>query len=256
MSFARLMRNGSVAAAAALVVATTMLSTAPAAAKTTSASVLSCLRHTEVKPADYVVTCANANTSWKHVTWSTWGSATATGRGDVYQNNCQPDCASGHFHTYAAKVVLSKIVANPKYGPIYSEATISYVVAGAKTSQTLSLRSGLHLATPKPARGDYIFPVGVSCELDYTPPSFEQVYCGRFKPPASVTMKPSGAAKRCSGDKCLGNPGEGSPTLAYGKSVSIGPFRCLSSSSGVVCTATTGRGFVFSRSSITKLSGY
>jgi len=47
----------------------------------------------------------------------------------------------------------------------------------------------------------------------------------------------------------MGNPPPGIPTLAYGQTMSMGPFKCLSEESGVTCTAA-GRGFTISRSGI------
>lgn len=63
----------------------------------------------------------------------------------------------------------------------------------------------------------------------------------------SVTMHPDGTFASCLHDGCLGNPGENTPTLPYGDSATIGPFTCVSRTSGVTCTATaSGRGFIIS----------
>ena len=79
----------------------------PAPAAEAVPRVLSCLAVPEVRPANYLMSCADANASWKKVRWANWGPKTALGTGDLYQNDCQPNCVSGRFHTYAAKVVLS-----------------------------------------------------------------------------------------------------------------------------------------------------
>jgi hypothetical protein len=52
------------------------------------------------------------------------------------------------------------------------------------------------------------------------------------------------------------NAGENTPTLHYGQVDAIGPFRCLSSRAGVICTVTNGLGFVISKASLTRVKGY
>ena len=96
----------------------------------------------------------------------------------------------------------------------------------------------------------------ISCEIDYqrgadTP---DMAYC-QITPPQllqpSVHMDPTEAFAVCTGETCLGNPGLGQATLAYGQTAGIGPFSCLSEVSGVTCTVTSGRGFTISSSGIT-----
>ncbi len=101
--------------------------------------VLPCIGLPEVRPANYLMSCADANASWKKVKWANWGGPTALGTGDLYQNDCQPNCVSGHFRTYPAKVVLSDVTQTKKYGPLYSEATFSYSMKGKHESETFGL---------------------------------------------------------------------------------------------------------------------
>jgi hypothetical protein len=59
------------------------------------------------------------------------------------------------------------------------------------------------------------------------------------------------AANRCN----LGNPGEGTPTLAYGRQLTVGRFRCESMQIGVRCTVIrSGRGFLINRDGVTRIS--
>jgi hypothetical protein len=101
--------------------------------------VLPCLGLPQVRPANYLMSCADANASWKKVKWASWGAKTALGTGDLYQNDCQPNCVSGQFHTYLAKLVLSDVKQTKKYGPLYSQATFSYSVKGKHMSETFGL---------------------------------------------------------------------------------------------------------------------
>lgn len=75
------------------------------------------------------------------------------------------------------------------------------------------------------------------------------VYCQTDSPPQSATLNNDGTFKSCTGVSCLGNAAQGIPTLAYGQSMAVGQFKCLSEESGVTCT-TGGRGFTISRSGV------
>lgn len=61
-----------------------------------------------------------------------------------------------------------------------------------------------------------------------------------------------GTRNRCN----LGNPGEGTPTLSYGKQITVGRFRCLSLQIGVRCTVIrSGKGFLISRAGVRRVGG-
>jgi hypothetical protein len=97
--------------------------------------------------------------------------------------------------------------------------------------------------------GEFLSPSGnISCEVSLT-----SVYCQTGAPARSVTMSATGTYKTCSGVMCLGNPGQDTPTLAYGTATGVGPFLCQSAAAGVTCT-TGGKGFRISTSGITAAS--
>ena len=75
-------------------------------------------------------------------------------------------------------------------------------------------------------------------------------YCQTTTPALSVTMNAAGRYTVCTGQQCLANAGDGTPTLFYGMETGVGPFRCESARTGVTCTAD-GRGFLISASGIT-----
>jgi hypothetical protein len=82
------------------------------------------------------------------------------------------------------------------------------------------------------------------------------VECWTFRPPQKVWLYASGRLRICRGSEArckLGNIGE-EPTLAYGRQITVGRFRCLSLKSGVRCTVTRSRkGFLISRSGVTRV---
>ncbi|HJP76169.1 MAG TPA: hypothetical protein VJ914_18005 [Pseudonocardiaceae bacterium] len=80
----------------------------------------------------------------------------------------------------------------------------------------------------------------------------DSTYCQTWTPPQSVTLSTNGTYTVCTGNDCLGNPGENTPVLAYGDSTVVGPFTCASTTSGVTCTVA-GTGFRISRSGVAKV---
>ena len=104
------------------------------------------------------------------------------------------------------------------------------------------------------AGGEFLSPSGnISCEVDYQLADLTKAYCQTATPARSVSMGASGAYTTCTGQQCLGNPGTGTPTLAYGTATGAGPFRCESAATGVTCLAN-GKGFRISTSGIVPVS--
>ncbi len=99
--------------------------------------------------------------------------------------------------------------------------------------------------------------MNISCEIDYvtTGTPTESVLCETFSPAQSVVMSADGSLKTCYGEQCGSNPGLDTPTLAYGDSTGVGPFRCTSTAAAMVCTVTGGQGFDISRSGIMPIGG-
>jgi len=105
------------------------------------------------------------------------------------------------------------------------------------------------------AGGEFLSPTGnISCEVDWHRAGLTHVYCQTGTPARSVTMGATGTYTTCTGQQCLGNAGDGTPTLAYGTATGAGPFRCTSAATGVTCVAD-GKGFQISTAGVTPASG-
>jgi hypothetical protein len=92
----------------------------------------------------------------------------------------------------------------------------------------------------------------IDCEIDTGDPArVDSVYCKTIEPARSVTLDDSGSVRTCAGETCLGDAAENTPTLEYGQTVTLGPFRCLSEKTGMTCTTAAGRGFLVSTAGIT-----
>ncbi len=80
----------------------------PALASADARRVVGNCTKSQVRPASIIIFCADANASLIHLHWSNFGGPTATGAGRYAANDCKPNCAAGHVHSYAVVVVLSK----------------------------------------------------------------------------------------------------------------------------------------------------
>jgi hypothetical protein len=61
----------------------------------------------EHKPASLLMS-GDGSLYAQHITWSGWGTATATGRGTAEANNCQPDCAGGTYSAHPVTITLTR----------------------------------------------------------------------------------------------------------------------------------------------------
>ncbi len=103
--------------------------------------------------------------------------------------------------------------------------------------------------------GEFLSPSGnISCEVNYQRSGLTSAFCQTNTPPRSATLGADGTYTTCTGMQCLGNPGLTTPTLAYGTTTGVGPYRCSSAASGVTCTAD-GKGFRISTAGIAAVTG-
>jgi hypothetical protein len=88
-----------------------------------------CLGKPQVRPASVVLACADANFGVRRLRWTDWGSSFATATGVAYANDCTPNCAAGHMHTYDAVLVASGTQRCPDGKTAYSRVAIAFVGA-------------------------------------------------------------------------------------------------------------------------------
>jgi hypothetical protein len=105
---------------------------APAAQRSTALTVVfDCPgQHAMVRPTSFVLACADGNSAFEKLAWSTWAPGLASAKGTLVQNDCTPYCAAGHFHRYPALVVLwgSKAVGSGEHA--YAKLTL--ILTGAR----------------------------------------------------------------------------------------------------------------------------
>ena len=68
------------------------------------------------KPELIIITCADGGRYVEEIQWSTWGKDSATGRGTLSENLCEPSCAEGQRDEVLVNLRLSNLTEhNEKY---------------------------------------------------------------------------------------------------------------------------------------------
>lgn len=83
------------------------LPTPASSARPSLTVIVNCRGAHQVRPASFLLACADGNAYLSGLRWSTWGtSPRATGTWRI--NDCTPICATGTFHSFPARVTLSR----------------------------------------------------------------------------------------------------------------------------------------------------
>jgi hypothetical protein len=88
------------------------------------------------RPHGITMTCADGNALLRRAHWKWWGQESAGGTGTFVANDCQPNCASGHFHRYPVTDRLHGVVHH-----MFGRLTLHLVhpVKGMKRTLTFQL---------------------------------------------------------------------------------------------------------------------
>ena len=78
----------------------------PVASAAASPVWFNCLGRGQVKPADYILTCADAGSVLDHLVWTRWTAQQAVATGVHELNNAIPNRAEGKFIDYPAVATL------------------------------------------------------------------------------------------------------------------------------------------------------
>ena len=63
-------------------------------------------RAPRTRPGQYILACADGGAYLASLHWATWGSSAAFADGISTFNDCVPNCAAGHGHSFPVLVVL------------------------------------------------------------------------------------------------------------------------------------------------------
>lgn len=89
---------------------------------------IDCDHQTVVRPASFVLTCADANSSLEPARWTVWGGSTARGSGSYVENDCKPNCAAGTFRDYDVEFTADRLAEADGTGH-YRRITVHFVKA-------------------------------------------------------------------------------------------------------------------------------
>jgi hypothetical protein len=138
-----------------------------------------------------------------------------------------------------------------------STGTTTTTSGPATTSTTGSATTTTATLVPQTASAtEFYAPSGnLECEIDnqFGQGALTQVMCLTETPAQSATLGADSSLRKCTGQMCLANAGLNTPQLPYGTSITLGPFTCLSMTTGMQCTLGNGNGFILARSGVTPL---
>jgi len=78
-----------------------------------------------VEPTTIFIACADAGIGVRDLTWNSWSAAGASGSGELWENDCTPDCAAGVVKDYPAAISLSG-VQDSVDGPAFTALVATY----------------------------------------------------------------------------------------------------------------------------------
>ena len=85
---------------------------------------------TLTRPTTLTLTCGDGNTVLKAMSWSSFGGASAVGKGTFITNTCNPNCASGKDVSYPAQVTATSPKKCKGGVSVYSKIALTF--SGAK----------------------------------------------------------------------------------------------------------------------------
>ena len=128
-----------------------LLAVAVVASASGAARVVGNCLHSQVRPSSVILACADANASFTHLHWSSFGGSSAHATGDYVANDCTPTCVAGHVHSYPVTITFSA----PKGCP---DGFADYRVALA-TYNSSKRPSGAQGAAGKPGKMELFCPL-------------------------------------------------------------------------------------------------
>jgi len=108
--------------------ATSASASAPSSHTVKTKVVINCLNKPQVKPHDFVLACADGNSTLTRLSWTSWTTKLASASGTLVQNDCLPSCVGGHFHSYPTLIVLWGS-AQYRHGHRYTKLTVIFTGA-------------------------------------------------------------------------------------------------------------------------------
>jgi hypothetical protein len=78
------------------------------------------------RPSAITLACGDDGIGVENLTWTSWAGSAAAGRGSLWENLCQPNCATGKVTTYPVAVTLA-VVKTSSQGPWFSHLMVAWL---------------------------------------------------------------------------------------------------------------------------------
>ena len=114
--------------------------------------VINCSFKPQVRPSDFILTCADAGDVLADLHWVSWGSTAAFATGIEQINDCTPDCAAGKFINYPVLVNLWRPEPLPGHPGTYYFSRVTRVYTNNRPP--LYFCNGTHTCYPQTATFD------------------------------------------------------------------------------------------------------
>jgi hypothetical protein len=113
-----------------------LTSAGSASRATTTIGLPDCLGKPRVKPTSVLLACGDGSFRVTKLAWTGWGQTFAAGRGTGFVNDCKPNCAAGHFHSYP--VILLATGRQRCHGnPAYNSITYAFITQAPYPAKTV-----------------------------------------------------------------------------------------------------------------------
>ena len=100
-------------------------------------------------PRIITITCDDAGIGLRSQHWTSWTPEMATAYGTFWENNCKPNCASGHIYYYPARTVLWGSAAVKGHPGLRSYTRITVIFIG-KVRPPVYVRRNGRIVTTRP----------------------------------------------------------------------------------------------------------
>lgn len=95
--------------------------------------VLDCAMHTQTRPGQYTLACADGNAELAKLHWATWGPSAAFADGISTFNDCVPTCVAGHGHSFPVLVALWRPEPRPGHVGQRYFTRLTIIYTGSRT---------------------------------------------------------------------------------------------------------------------------
>ncbi|MGP8296809.1 hypothetical protein ACTPOK_02350 [Streptomyces inhibens] len=102
----------------------------------TRVAAIDCTGQPQVRPGDFMLACGDGNNVLQSLRWSQWQPQSAAAEGNDLVNDCQPDCADGHFHSYRVHVRLDNPQLRPGHSGQWQYTRLTLTYAGDRPADT------------------------------------------------------------------------------------------------------------------------